>query len=100
MCLLQLDSDSLKGTGKPKRDLIVPRQRRTRILADVEAFVERESVGNGLYYPSFADRFAVDRQDAVAAFSSAAAIVREFEPNLMLARSQRTGAVDVRDLLL
>ena len=77
---------------------VVGRYRRTGFLADVAGFIEGEGHRHGDVDPPFTRRFAVDEEMNDAALAQAAAIVLELHPELVLAGSDRGGALGEESL--
>src|SRR5262245_38069107 len=84
----ELDLDLVKGAAELERHLCVifVDHRRSRVFADVETFVERESNRLGQLDAAFGDFLAVDRKRPLSALSEAPTVVGKVEPNDVFAR--------------
>ena len=96
--LSQLHRHLLQPARELERHVVVARHRRTRVLAHVEALVQRDADRDRALDPPLRDLRAIDAERAGAALAYAAAVVAEVELDPVPASS--TSAVMRNDLFL
>src|SRR5262245_39996238 len=86
----ELDLDLVKGAAELERHLCVVfvDHRRSRVFADIEAFVERESNRLGQLDAAFRDFLAVNRKRPLSTLAGAPAVIGKVESNDVFARRE------------